>query len=123
VIELGDIKVEAVPAYNIKKKFHPKERGDVGYIVTIKGQRIYLAGDTDRIPEMKTFKNVNIAFLPVSGTYVMSEREAVKAALDIKPDVAVPMHYGTVVGTKMNAEKFAQALKRKKIPVVLLKEE
>jgi L-ascorbate metabolism protein UlaG (beta-lactamase superfamily) len=122
VFEIGGIHVEAVPAYNIGKKHHPVERKDVGYIFTVKGQRIYLAGDTDRIPEMKTFKDINIAFLPVSGTYVMTEREAVKAALDIKPDIAVPMHYGTVIGTRMNAEKFARGLKRK-IEVVIMKEE
>ncbi len=122
VIEVGSIRIEAVPAYNIGKKFHPKESDGVGYIVTVKGQRVYLAGDTDHIPEMKTFKNVNIAILPVSGTYVMTEHEAVKAALEIKPDIAIPMHYGTIIGTKMNAEKFAQALKGK-IEVVVMKEE
>jgi L-ascorbate metabolism protein UlaG (beta-lactamase superfamily) len=122
VIEAGAIRIEAVPAYNMDKKFHPREIGGVGYIITVKGQRVYLAGDTDHIPEMKTFKNVNIALLPVSGTYVMTEHEAVKAALDIKPDIAVPMHYGAVIGTKMNAEKFAQALKGK-IEVVIMKEE
>jgi len=122
VMDIGGIRIEAVPAYNIDKKFHPKDKDGVGYIFTIRGQRIYLAGDTDYIPEMKTFKNVGIALLPVSGTYVMTAEEAVKAALDIKPDIAIPMHYGKIIGTRMNAEKFAEEL-RKKIEVVILKEE
>jgi L-ascorbate metabolism protein UlaG (beta-lactamase superfamily) len=122
VMDIGGIRIEAVPAYNIDKKFHPKDKDGVGYIFAIRGQRIYLAGDTDYIPEMKTFKNVGIALLPVSGTYVMTAEEAVKAALDIKPDIAIPMHYGKIIGTRMNAEKFAEEL-RKKIEVVILKEE
>lgn len=122
VFSIGNVHIEAVPAYNIDKKYHKKENNDVGYIFTVKGQRLYLAGDTDLIPEMKTFKNINIAFLPVSGTYVMTAEEAVKAALDIKPDIAIPMHYGTIIGTRMNAEKFAEEL-RGKIEVVILKEE
>jgi L-ascorbate metabolism protein UlaG (beta-lactamase superfamily) len=122
VMDIGGIRIEAVPAYNIDKKFHPKDKDGVGYIFTVRGQRIYLAGDTDYIPEMKTFKNVGIALLPVSGTYVMTAEEAVKAALDIKPDIAIPMHYGKIIGTRMNAEKFAEGL-RKKIEVVILKEE
>jgi len=122
VFDIGGVKIEAVPAYNVDKKFHPNEKGDVGYIFTVKGKRLYLAGDTDHIPEMKTFKNINIAFLPVSGTYVMTEAEAAKAALDIKPDIAIPMHYGAIIGTRMNAELFAEKLKGK-IEVVIMKEE
>jgi L-ascorbate metabolism protein UlaG (beta-lactamase superfamily) len=121
-LTIGDISIEAVPAYNIGKKYHMKEMDGVGYILTLSGKRLYFSGDTDHIPEMKTFKNISIAFLPVSGTYVMTEEEAVKAALDIKPDIAVPMHYGTIVGTRMNAEIFAQRLKGK-IEVVIMKEE
>jgi L-ascorbate metabolism protein UlaG (beta-lactamase superfamily) len=122
VMDIGGIRIEAVPAYNVNKKFYPKEKDGVGFIFTIKGKRIYLAGDTDHIPEMKTFKNINIALLPVSGTYVMTAEEAVQAALDMKPDVAIPMHYGTIIGTKMNAELFAEGL-RGKVEVVILKEE
>ena len=122
VFNVGNIKVEVVPAYNVNKNFHKKSDNKVGYVLEIDGNRIYHAGDTDLIPEMKTFKNINIAFLPVSGTYVMTAEEAVKAALDIKPDIAIPMHYGTIIGTRMNAEKFAEEL-RGKIEVVILKEE
>jgi len=91
------MRVEAVPAYNTDKDFHPKGKGWLGFIVEVGGVRIYHAGDTDFIPEMKEFK-VDIAFLPVSGTYVMTAEQAVKAALAIKPKVAIPMHYGAIVG-------------------------
>ncbi|MEW6600441.1 MAG: MBL fold metallo-hydrolase [Nitrospirota bacterium] len=117
----GGIEIEAVPSYNTNKQFHTKNRNWVGYIFTINGQRIYLAGDTDFIPEMKTFK-ADIALLPVSGTYVMTADEAVEAALTIKPKIAVPMHYDSVVGTRKDAKKFAEGLKGK-IEVRILKEE
>lgn len=120
-ITLEGIEIEAVPSYNTNKKFHPKATNWVGYIFTVKGQRIYIAGDTDYIPEMKTFR-ADIALLPVSGTYVMTADEAVKAALDIKPKIAIPMHYDSIVGSKDDAKKFADALNGK-IEVMILKEE
>lgn len=116
------VEIEAVPAYNTNKQFHTKDRGWVGYIFTVDGKRIYIAGDTDYIPEMKNFKDIDIALLPVSGTYVMTAEEAVQAALDIKPKVAIPMHYGAIVGDLRDAEHFAEALKGK-IEVVILKKE
>jgi len=121
-INVEGIEIEAVPSYNTNKQFHQKNRGWVGYIFTVKGQRIYIAGDTDYIPEMKTFKNIDIALLPVSGTYVMTADEAVKAALDIKPRIAIPMHYGSIVGDKNDAKRFADGLKGK-IEVVVMPEE
>jgi L-ascorbate metabolism protein UlaG (beta-lactamase superfamily) len=120
-INVEGIEIEAVPAYNTNKQFHTKDKGWVGYIFTVQGQRIYIAGDTDHIPEMKNFK-VDIALLPVSGTYVMTADEAVRAALDMKPKVAIPMHYGSIVGSEKDAKKFADSLKGK-IEVVILKEE
>lgn len=120
-INVGGIEIEAVPSYNINKQFHTKDMGWVGYIFTVKGQRIYIAGDTDYIPEMKTFKT-DIALLPVSGTYVMTAEEAIQAALDIKPKIAIPMHYGSIVGSKSDARRFADGLKGK-IEVVILPEE
>lgn len=115
------VEIEVVPAYNTNKQFHPKEQAWVGFIFTVGGHRIYIAGDTDYIPEMKTFR-ADVALLPVSGTYVMTADEAVKAALDIKPKIAIPMHYDSIVGTKNDAKKFADALKGR-IEVVILKEE
>jgi L-ascorbate metabolism protein UlaG (beta-lactamase superfamily) len=120
-ITVGGVEIEAVPAYTTNKQFHLKESVWVGYIFTMDGQRIYLAGDTDYIPEMKTF-DVDIALLPVSGTYVMTAEEAVMAALDIKPKIAIPMHYNSIVGTEKDALKFALELKGK-IEVRVLKQE
>ncbi len=112
-ITAAGIEIEAVPAYNTNKQFHTKDRNWVGYIFKAGSRRIYLAGDTDRIPEMKTFKHIDIALLPVSGTYVMTADEAADAALDIKPRVAIPMHYGSIVGSKKDAERFEEKLKGK----------
>jgi len=120
-INVEGIDIEAVPSYNTNKQFHTKDKGWVGYIFVVKGQRIYIAGDTDYIPEMKNFK-VDIALLPVSGTYVMTADEAIKAALDIKPKIAIPMHYGSIVGSTDDAKRFAEGLKGK-IEVLILQEE
>jgi L-ascorbate metabolism protein UlaG (beta-lactamase superfamily) len=120
-LTVAGVQIEAVPSYNTNKQFHPKGNNWVGYIVTVQGQRIYLAGDTDYIPEMKNFK-VDIALLPVSGTYVMTADEAIKAAFDINPKIVIPMHYGSIVGSADDAKKFADGL-RGKIEVVVLQEE
>jgi len=120
-VTVGKITVEAVPAYNTNKKFHPRDKGWVGYVFTVDGKRIYLAGDTDLIPEMKTIK-ADIAILPVSGTYVMTAEEAVQAALIIHPQVAIPMHYGSIVGSASDAKKFQEKLQGK-IQVVILPKE
>jgi L-ascorbate metabolism protein UlaG (beta-lactamase superfamily) len=120
-VEVAGIRIEVVPSYNTNKQFHTKDRGWVGYIFTANGQRIYIAGDTDYIPEMKTFR-ADIALLPVSGTYVMTADEAVKAALDINPKIAIPMHYGSIVGSRDDAARFAEKLKGK-VTVEILPEE
>jgi L-ascorbate metabolism protein UlaG (beta-lactamase superfamily) len=104
------VTIEAVPAYNTNKKFHPKDAGHVGYVVSLSGERIYFAGDTDHIPEMKAIR-CDIALLPVSGVYVMTAAEAVSACRDIQPVVAIPMHYGAgVAGSQADAQFFQQQL-------------
>ena len=108
-ITVGNIRIDAVPAYNTNKQFHPKENNWLGFIVEIDGVRVYHAGDTDFIPEMKDF-NVDIALLPVSGTYVMTAEEAVEAALAIGPQLAIPMHYGAIVGGPTDADQFQKSL-------------
>ena len=105
-LDVDGIKIEAVPAYNINKTFHPKSNGWIGVVMIVNGKRIYHAGDTDHIPEMNNFKNIDVALLPVSGTYVMTAEEAADAANKIMPKVAVPMHYGAIIGTNADAEKF-----------------
>ena len=103
------IVVRTVRAYNKDKKFHPKENDWVGYIVEMNGKRYYHAGDTDFIPEMEQIRNIDVAMLPVSGTYVMTPEEAAEAARAIRPKVAVPMHWGSLIATKDDAERFMQA--------------
>lgn len=106
-LEAKGVTIEVVPAYNTDKNFHPKAQGHVGYIFSVGGQRIYFAGDTDHIPEMKDFE-CDIALLPVSGTYVMTAEQAVGAARDIGPKVVIPMHYGDIVGTRDDAVRFSK---------------
>ncbi len=111
IVDLDGVTVEVVPAYNLNKfrepgkVFHPKADGKAGYVVTMKGVRIYHAGDTDAIPEMKGLK-ADLALLPVSGTYVMTAQEAAEAAKMISPKLAIPMHYGAIVGSAQDAESF-----------------
>jgi len=113
---VNGILIETVPAYNINKKFHPKENEWVGYIITINNTRIYHAGDSDLIPEMKNIR-CDIALVPVSGTYVMDAREAAELVNIIKPGLAIPMHYGKIIGTEKDAQEFK---KLSKIPVEIL---
>jgi L-ascorbate metabolism protein UlaG (beta-lactamase superfamily) len=108
-VTVAGIQVEAVPAYNTDKAFHPKEKGWLGFIFELEGVRFYHAGDSDFIPEMKAL-NVDVALLPVSGKYVMDVDQAVEAALAIQPQVAVPMHYGGIVGSDQDAAAFRKAL-------------
>ena len=111
-IRVRGLDVETVPAYNVNKfrspgvPFHPREAGHVGYVITVEGERIYHAGDTDYIPEMADLQDIDIAFLPVSGIYVMTAEEAVQAAKAIRPGVAVPMHIGRGIGSPDAAQVF-----------------
>jgi L-ascorbate metabolism protein UlaG (beta-lactamase superfamily) len=108
-LTVSGILIEAVPAYNTNKQFHPKANNWLGFIVTIDGVRVYHAGDTDLIPEMNDL-SVDIALLPVSGTYVMTAAEAVEAAKIIGPVTAIPMHYDSIVGSAADARTFKEAL-------------
>ena len=103
-IKVSDVSIEVVPAYNINKDFHNQRDEWVGYVIEMNNVRIYHAGDTDLIEEMR--KDIDVALLPVSGTYVMTAMEAGEAANIIKPKIAVPMHYGAIVGSSADAETF-----------------
>ncbi|MBN2005073.1 MAG: MBL fold metallo-hydrolase [Anaerolineae bacterium] len=111
-LSVAGVQIEVVPAYNVNKfrapgiPFHPREDLHVGYIVTVADVRIYFAGDTDHIPEMAGFK-CDIALLPVSGTYVMTVEEAADAANTIRPQIAIPMHYGAGIGSGDDGKRFA----------------
>jgi L-ascorbate metabolism protein UlaG (beta-lactamase superfamily) len=112
-LEVNGIKVHAVPAYNTHRfkspgvPFHSKESNWCGFVIDINGVKIYHAGDTDKIPEMKEIK-CDIALLPMGGTYTMDAEEAAQAANQIKPDIAVPMHWGSIVGKKDDAQLFSE---------------
>lgn len=120
-LRIKGLEIEAVPAYNTNKPFHPKEKGWVGYLLTIDGERIYFAGDTDRIPEMKEIR-ADIGLLPVSGTYVMNAEEAAAAALDLGLNIVVPMHYGKpgLVGSVNDAERL-KSLLQGRVEVIIKK--
>jgi len=110
-INIKGVRVRAVPAYNVGKPFHPRPYGGIGVVVELAGVRIYHAGDTDLIPEMEGLRGqVDVALLPVSGVYVMNAEEAVEAAKRIRPELAIPMHYGAIVGSDRDADKFRRAL-------------
>ena len=107
--EVKGITFETIPAYNINKQFHPKENAWVGYIIELDGVKIYIAGDTDITEENKQVK-CDIAFVPVGGTYTMNFKEAAELVNEIKPKIAVPTHYGSVVGKKEDATNFIKLL-------------
>ncbi len=107
---LDKISFETIPAYNINKQFHPKENGWVGYILEIEGVKYYIAGDTDITEENQKVK-CDIAFIPVGGTYTMDFREAAELVNEIRPKIAVPTHYGSIVGTKQDGVEFIKLLK------------
>ncbi len=123
-LEVKGIPIEVVWAYNTSKfsspgkPFHPKSPDYVGYIFTVDGERVYLAGDTDLIPEMSGI-DVDVALIPVSGTYVMTAEEAIQAAnTAVKAKTYIPMHYNSIVGTDEDAKKFAAGVKHGKVEIL-----
>ena len=105
---VGGLKIEAVPAYNIVHKretgqpFHPKGVGN-GYIITFGDKRVYVAGDTENIPEMKNIKNIDVAFLPMNLPYTMTPEMAADAAKMVNPKILYPYHYGETDTSKLVA--------------------
>lgn len=112
------IPVSVLPAYNTDKHFHPRDAGGVGYLFKIAGVNIYHAGDTDQIPEMAGLAP-DLALLPVSGTYVMTAEEAAAAARALGAGTVVPMHWGSIVGDRRDAERVVALLAGSRINVVL----
>ena len=115
------IKFETISAYNTNKTFHPKENGWVGYIIIINGIRYYIAGDTDITEENKKVK-CDVAFVPVGGTYTMDFKEAAQLINEIKPKIAIPIHYGSVVGTEQDAIDFVRLLHPEVKGIILMKQ-
>ena len=107
--EVKGIHFETIPAYNVGKSFHPKEEGWVGYVLEQEGIRYYIAGDTDITPEAKQVK-CDVAFVPVGGKYTMNVEEAVELVKAIQPRIAIPIHYGSVVGSEEDAKRFKKLI-------------
>lgn len=120
-LKVGDVEVRAVPSYNTDKNFHPRANSWLGFVLDVGEVSVYHAGDSDHIPEMAEL-DVDIALLPVSGTYVMTASQAVGAARAINPRLVIPMHYGAIVGSEDDAVKFAKSLEGV-VPVRILKKE
>ena len=108
-LEVDNIKINTIPAYNTNKQFHPKENNWVGYIIELDSIKYYIAGDTD-----VTDDNMNITcdvtFVPVGGTFTMTYSEAANLVNHIKPKIAIPTHYGSIVGNKEDGNKFIDLL-------------
>ncbi len=128
-LDLGEVKISAIPSYNLDKHFHPKGEGWVGYLIKINNVIVYHAGDTDIIPEMQKLTGYKqqdkefVALFPVGGRFTMSAEEAAEAAKLIKPSLAIPMHYGDVVGTDDDAKEFCELCEEEGINAKVLEKE
>ena len=118
--ENNGIKFKTIASYNINKPFHPKENNWVGYIINIQGDKYYIAGDTDITEDNKKVK-CDMAFVPVGGTYTMTHSEAAELVNIIKPKIAVPIHYGSVIGTKEDEKSFVRELRPNIQGIILMK--
>lgn len=105
-ITLDELEVTGVASYNPEKQFHPRGNQWVGFVLHIHGKRIYYAGDTDLTPEMKNLRDIDLALLPVGGTFTMNGIDAADAVSLFRPQRAVPYHWGDIVGTRVDAERF-----------------
>jgi L-ascorbate metabolism protein UlaG (beta-lactamase superfamily) len=105
------IEIEGVPAYNTNKPNHPKEKGWLGYVLEIGPHQIYVAGDTDRIPEGEAVQ-CDIALVPIGGTYTMNAREAADFINALRPHTVIPTHYASIVGSLDDAREFIKHLDR-----------
>jgi L-ascorbate metabolism protein UlaG (beta-lactamase superfamily) len=107
-VEVRDIVITAVAAYNPGKKYHPKANNWLGFVIQLGPERIYYAGDTDMTEEMKALEDIDIALLPIGGTYTMNADQAAEAVSKFKPKRAIPYHWGDIVGSEKDARRFAE---------------
>ncbi|MDO8659979.1 MAG: MBL fold metallo-hydrolase [Candidatus Parcubacteria bacterium] len=125
-LDFNKIKISVFPAYNLNKPFHEKDEGWVGYLIKFDNVLIYHAGDTDKISEMQKLTGFGsngkkfIALLPIGGRMTMSAEEAAEAAEIIKPHIAIPMHYGSIIGTNEDAIEFVNLCKEKGVKAEIL---
>ena len=128
-LEIGEIKISAFPAYNLDKHFHLKDEGWGGYLLKLNNLIIYHAGDTDLIPEMQKLTGYKqpgkefVALLPIGGRFTMNVEEAVEAAKLIKPSIAIPMHFGSIVGVNEDANEFKDLCEENNIKCEILEKE
>ena len=120
--KIDDLDVETIPSYNPNKDFHPRKNNWVGYIITLNGERIYVAGDTDITPETQNVK-CDIALIPIGGTYTMTPLEAAELINTIRPQIAIPTHYGTITGSLSDGEIFKEKIDSHIACQILIKEE
>ena len=109
MISAAGIYIKAVPAYNKLKPFHPRRNGWIGYVLTVDGAKIYVAGDTDALKE-NTSIDCDIAMVPIGGTYTMNPKEAASFINSLKPAIVIPTHYGSIVGKPADADEFARCV-------------
>jgi L-ascorbate metabolism protein UlaG (beta-lactamase superfamily) len=107
-VTAGEVRITGVASYNPAKQFHPKANNWLGFVIEIGAKRIYYAGDTDATDEMNQLGDVDVALLPVGGTYTMNAKEAAAATERIKPARAIPYHWGDIVGGANDADQFAE---------------
>ncbi len=108
VVERFGVTIQGVAAYNREKDFHPRDNHWLGFLVEIEGKKIYYAGDTDAPEEMRPLNGISLALLPVGGTYTFDAAEAAAAVSEFGPQRAVPYHWGEVVGSRKDAQRFAK---------------
>ena len=106
---IDDIKFSTIPSYNENKPFHPREKYYVGYLIELEGKKLYIMGDTDRTSEADATK-CDICFVPIGGTYTMDVDEAIEYINFIKPELAIPIHYGSIVGDLSLGAKFKESI-------------
>ena len=109
-LSIGGVTVETVAAYNVNKAFHPRRNNWMGAVFTLGGTRIYYAGDTDLIPEMSDLADIDVALLPVGGTYTLNAAEAAQACKAIGCKNVIPYHWGDIVGSAADARKLAESV-------------
>ena len=106
---IRNLKFSTIPAYNTNKQFHPRKNNWVGYLIELEGITYYIAGDTDITEDNKKIK-CDVAFVPIGGTFTMNYQEASELINTIKPKIVVPIHYGSIVGTKEDAINFKKLI-------------
>lgn len=108
---IDDIQFFTIPSYNLDKPFHPRDKYYVGYNILLEDKYYYIMGDTDRTPEADQVKT-DICFVPIGGTYTMNVEEAADYINNLKPSLAIPIHYGKIVGDVSLGEQFKEKIEK-----------